>query len=197
MGEAKRKAEALSVVTPVLMDWADRGLMITLLRSGQGQGSAYSKGLARTIAALKCDDDFDYLEDGGNLLKPPGTTVIAVSDPDVISLIREKGHELVPMQGGEDGGPRVEVLVRVAGRECPDRVVNMTGETIEFALTHIWEKINLRGAVAEKLAGVLGDLEDAKAGRYVLPTEEDAEADEEEAAEETAAPTNGGAAVAG
>lgn len=53
----------------------------------------------------------------------------------------------------------------------PRAAVDLGPEVVDFLLREVFEKMALRGMVAEKLFGLLEDLEDVKAGRYELADE--------------------------
>lgn len=48
-------------------------------------------------------------------------------------------------------------------------ILEVSEEVVDFLLRELFEKVPLRGVVAETLFGLLEDLEAAKAGRYELP----------------------------
>ncbi len=166
MGEKNRVAEAKEIEHDVVVDWVSRGILITLVRQGEGKGLAHGRLVKRTIAALEAGDDFEYLKDGtSNLIALPGEQRLAM--PPVPGIIKE----MITAGFIEDanGIANVTIMTR-ADRECPDRVVTLTTAQIEFLLKAADEK-PLRNSMMESVVGALGDLEDAKAGRYQLPEE--------------------------
>lgn len=165
MGEAKLKAEVKANTHDIVMTWVARGILIHLVRLGEGKGLAHGRMVKRTVGALKADDDFDYLMDANaNLLTPPGEQRLAM--PPVPGIVKE----LVAAGFIDDASGIASVaIVTRAELECPDRVVTLTTEQIEFLLKAAEEK-PLRNVLQEEVVDALGDMEDAKAGRYEVPS---------------------------
>ena len=166
MGEAKVKEEATKVGHDILVGWVQRALMLTTLRGAQGKGPEFSATMRDCIKAFKLDDDWDYLEDGGNILRPPSYSEYAVGEAAVVEAVKET------LTRSEIEGQILAVLVRVRQpRECPDRIVHLTNGMISFCLKHVRDDGTLKGMVIEKLGDLFDDLDDAKAGKYELPEE--------------------------
>lgn len=172
MGEAQRVREAKSEESEkqhrILMEWVPRGILIWMVRQGQGKGMQHTRMVRRTTKALMLDDDFGYLEDGTvNLLQTPGVQLLAINPlpPIVQALVKD---------GLIERASDIEMItVRVNERlDCPDRIVSLTTSQIEFLLKLV-EEVGLKNAFSERAADALGDMEDAKAGRYELPAEVD------------------------
>jgi hypothetical protein len=177
MGEAKTKEAAKSLVHRVLFGWIERGIVIWILRQGQGKGMQHARTLARTIAALKADGDWDYLDEPNtSLVHLPGERKLLIAP--IPSLLQQlKQQELIK----NDSELVAVSLMLSEKRQCPDEVLTFTSEMIDFILKQM-EEAPVRNALLERIAESVGDLEDARAGRYHLPEELEAGDSEEQAA---------------
>ncbi len=169
MGQANDRAKAEEkVFHRILVGWVQRAIVIHTLNKASAKGDHAHKAMARALKAFMKDDDFDYLEEGGNPLHEPGREVYSLpSIPErAAKVLRDSG---IPVPEGDT--KKTSVKIFVSDEKKPPRVLDLTDAVVDFVLKEVWEDATLSGIASLKISGLLEDLKAAKKDEYELPEE--------------------------